>query len=116
MVLVSCSLPSSGLMRYLPSSLVGLNYHSASHNQRLQILEELDLPQWMFPAVEGETVRERAGSMLYRDFYGRLSSVPSDAPMSELLAAIPWRAWVQPAVTWGLLLAALFGAVICLMI
>ncbi len=116
MVLISSTLPSSGLMRYLPTTLVGMNYHVSTGGERLTTLEHLDLPQWMFPTRPGETVREQAGSNIIRDYYGRSSEVAGAPTMGEAIAAVPWSAWVTPAITWGILLIGLYGAIICLMV
>ncbi len=116
MVLVSSTIPSSGLMRYLPPTLVGFNYLASTGGERLTILEELDLPEWMFPARTGEMLQEQAGSAVIRDFHGRSSEVAGADSWWEALAAVPWMAWVTPAISWGILLIGLYGAVLCLMV
>lgn len=116
MTLVSCTLPSSGLMRYLPATLVGLHQHSAGGGERTALMEELDLPQWLFPTVEGLTFQERARSEVFQNFYARNPDLPQDPTFLDRLAAVPWEAWVTPAITWGLFLVALYGALLCLMV
>src|SRR5436190_10554815 len=53
MTLVSCALPSSGLMRYFPPSLVGPLYHAQSQQEFLSLLESMHLPKWIFPTFSG---------------------------------------------------------------
>src|SRR4051794_24905223 len=49
MVLISCALPSSGLMRALPASLV-VPFNEAGADERYwQLLRSMNLPHWLFP-------------------------------------------------------------------
>src|SRR4051794_40378771 len=50
MMLVSCALPSVGLIRYLPGHLVTVLRESSNDAQVAQLVRDLDLPDWMFPA------------------------------------------------------------------
>src|SRR5687768_712698 len=54
MTLVSCGLPSSGLMRFFPPSLVTPFYYAQSNPEYLSLLERLDLPRLIFPSFEGD--------------------------------------------------------------
>ncbi len=116
MTLVSCTLPSSGLMRYLPAMLVGLHHQAISNGEYAAVMEELDLPQWLFPAATGSTVQERANHPVFRYFYERNPYVGGDPGWGDRLAAVPWEAWVTPMITWGLFLVAMYGALLCLMV
>ncbi len=116
MVLVSSTLPSSGLMRYLPSTLVGLNYQASSGGEYLDTLERLDLPQWIFPTRAGNTLQEQASDPVINDFFGRSAQVAAADGFWQSLRAVPWRAWVMPAISWGILLIGLYGAILCLMV
>src|SRR5262245_45612818 len=52
MMLVSCTLPSSGLMRYLPPSLVSIPNQAGTNSAYRQLVKELDVPKWMFPTMD----------------------------------------------------------------
>src|SRR5439155_20255420 len=54
MTLVSCALPSSGLMRYFPPSLVGPFYHALSDRPFLEQAEAMHLPKWIYPSFAGD--------------------------------------------------------------
>ncbi len=114
MALVSCALPSSGLMRYLPGQLVGPWYFAGSNPDYRTMLDKLDLPDWMFPRFAEPDVIGRANDPLVQNFYGRIP-VEQDTFWARF-TAVPWEAWLTPALTWGLLIAAIFGAVMFLSI
>jgi len=110
MLLVGCALPTSGLMRYLPSHLAGIPYHAGSNQEYRTFLEKLDLPSWMFPASTPLKVADRAHDPVIQNY---LDKAPAAADtFVEHLRAVPWSAWVRPAVTWGALLVFLYGAVL----
>ena len=112
MTLISCGLPSSGLMRYLPPQLVGLYYHAGDNSQQQQLLRDLELPDWMFPTFRSDDPALRKFDPVVQNYYGR-TPVEGDSFRDHLLA-VPWRAWLRPAITWGLFLSCLFGAILCL--
>ncbi len=110
MALVACALPSSGLMRYLPASLVGLWVKGDQSRDYLTLLTEtLHLPQWLFPAFGDDS--NHAMAPVVNDYWYR-SPVESDTFVAHL-AAVPWALWRQPAIAWGLLCAMVFGAILC---
>jgi hypothetical protein len=106
MGLVASAIPASGLMRYLPAGIVGLE-HSASvnHDQRT-FLRSLDLPPALFPRSVPGPIGTYDPAIA--EFRGR-----GDIDQSWL-GRVPWRAWVRPAIAWGVLVAALFGGILCL--
>jgi len=112
MTLVGCALPSVGLMRYLPGHLVAPFGHAAISHQSAELLRQLDLPDWMWPTMQAQDPAARGLEPVVRDFHGRIAVQPDT--FLNRLRAIPWSAWVQPAFSWGILLAALYGAVICM--
>jgi hypothetical protein len=116
MVLISSTLPSSGLMRYLPSTMVGMNYHASSGGDRLTVLQELNLPEWMFPEREGEDLKAKTGSEVIRDFYGRSSAVAAEQSYFGSFQLVPWGAWLKFFGAWAVLIFGLYGAILCLMI
>ncbi len=115
MALVSCGLPSSGLMRYLPASLVGMHYRAVDNTETADVLRAAGLPRWLFP----DSLRENDGDVIaigndpvVRNFLGRVPI--EDESFVNRLAAVPWEAWLTPALTWGILLAFMLGMVLCL--
>jgi hypothetical protein len=112
MTLISCTLPSSGLMRYLPATLVGVYQHAGIDGDYGRIFRELNLPDWMFPRFESDRFEDRVNDPVLKDYWGR---VQIDQPnFRSNIAAVPWRAWAMPALTWGVLLVFVYGAVLCL--
>lgn len=106
MVLAGCAVPSSGLMRYLPASLVAPWVTASSDGSYLRLLESMNLPRWMFPAMEGDRPRDWIISQVIWGYYIRWDT--SSGP-------IPFAAWLVPAAMWGIFLVALWGAIMCLM-
>jgi hypothetical protein len=126
MALVSCALPSSGLMRYLPSNLITFHHLSAQNPDYADVLRGLNLPDWIFPATASAdtatkpvswtptTVTDpaaRASDDVVRYFFGRVP-VQSGSFIDRFLA-VPWWAWARPAVVWGALMACLGGVILC---
>lgn len=104
MVLVACSVPSSGLMRYLPSSFVGVYYGAAERPTEWgPAVDAARLPEWMLPKVDGATAAEKG----YQD---EITQFRNRAPGG----VVPWAAWLRPAVAWGVMIAMLWGLLICL--
>jgi hypothetical protein len=112
MVLVSCALPSSGLMRYLPGHLAGIYYHAGTDYERRVVLEEIGLPDWMFPSFDTGQVITRSGERVIQNYWTR-TPVAEDT-FAEHARAVPWGRWVRPALTWGIFIAGLYGAILCL--
>lgn len=104
MVLVSCSIPASGLMRYLPASLVSIWYHAGEMPDYRRVLLEMNLPEWVFPRFQSENPSDWPNDPVVTYFYLR---TPGDG-------AVPWSAWMQPLFTWGILIAAMVTAIVCL--
>jgi hypothetical protein len=106
MALVSCCLPSSGLMRFLPGALIGPYRQALSRSDLRPMLQALHMPGWIFPGFHGQTLEERMNDPVITSFFDRWPD-PATWP--------PYLAWAVPALSWGLFLAALFGAMFCLM-
>jgi hypothetical protein len=116
MILVGCSIPSSGVMRYLMAQLVAPWYHSGVSVEYARLMEALNLPDWIFPRFsEGaDTVAARATDPVVVGAWNRL---PVDHnTFAERFMAVPWSAWVRPALVWSIPVGALMGAVLCLMV
>ncbi|MCC6240281.1 MAG: hypothetical protein IT448_08295 [Phycisphaerales bacterium] len=105
MTLVACALPSSGLMRYFPSSLVMPFYHAREQNQFAWEFFQFTLPKWLFPTFEGRDIYSWMNDPVVTGYENRWLQ---DGPP-------PYRAWVTPAIAWGVFLMALYGAIICMM-
>ncbi len=112
MVLVSCAIPSSGLMRYLPSVLVNIWNNSAANGDYQRLLRQLNLPDWIFPTMAGKDVLAKASDPVVRDFVGR--TWVEQNTWSAHWNAVPWAAWLTPALTWGALMACIWGALLFL--
>lgn len=104
MTLVSCALPSSGLMRYFPPSLVSPFYHALSDRPFLQQAEAAQLPRWLFPSFAGDRPGEWMMDPIVLGYIGRWTE---DGPP-------PYLAWLRPALVWGIFLLALYGALLCM--
>ena len=104
MTLVSCALPSSGLMRYFPPTLVGPFWVARSSQEYLKLLESLHLPAWLFPVFAGQSPGQWMNDPIVNQYFNR---TPEGEP-------IPYWAWVRPAWVWGIFFAALYGALVCL--
>lgn len=97
MMLVSCAVPSSGLMRGFPASLV-VPFNEAAADQRYwELLQRLNLPTWLFP-----TFRDRP-PWLDPAVQGFIHRGPA-----------PYGAWVVPILAWAVFTFALYGALLCM--
>ncbi len=103
MTLVSCTLPSSGLMRYFPSTLVSPFYHALYNRPFLDLLEQMHLPRWIFPSFAGKGPQQWMSDPIVIGYIGRWTE---EGPY-------PLRAWIGPAFFWGIFLFALYGALLC---
>ncbi|HEY7089564.1 MAG TPA: DUF6785 family protein [Tepidisphaeraceae bacterium] len=104
MVLVSCALPSSGLMRYFPASLTGPVYFAREDGEFREIFEKMGLPHWLFPSFSGDSIRDWIGDPIVEGFHTRWTGP----------GPIPYSAWIRPAITWGIFLFSLYGAMLCM--
>jgi hypothetical protein len=105
MALVSCALPSSGLMRYFPPTLVVPFDQMNFKPDFAALFEQLRLPRWLWPTFDGDSPRQWMTDPIVAGYVRKWD--PDDGPP-------PFAAWVTPALTWGVFLAALYGAVLCL--
>ena len=113
MMLVSCSLPSSGLMRYLPSQLIAPWYHAGTSSDYAGVMKDANLPDWLFPTFERQGAA-RSNEPVVKYFWDR---VPLEQDtIAAHISAVPWHAWLRPAIAWGLLVAMVVGAVLCVSI
>lgn len=104
MTLASCCLPSSGLMRYFPPSLVAPFWHARADRDYADLLRSLHLPAWLFPKFQGESVSDWIDDPIVNGYLYRWSGP----------GAPPYMAWARPALTWGIFLACLYGALLCM--
>ena len=103
--LVACSVPAGGFMRYMVGQVVGVNHLAGEDDRYRELFANVDLPPWMFPTFS-TSLAQRPTDPVVRDMVGR---IPMTSPgWGEYLAAVPFSAWVIPALTWGLF----FGLVV----
>ncbi len=112
MVMVGCSVPASGLMRYLPATLVGVTNQAVLYPEYVKLLRDLDLPQWIFPTVHQTDPLLRASDPVIQQYWYRAPAAGS-SPLDHL-RAVPWAAWVTPAIAWGIFLLAFWVAILSL--
>src|SRR5688572_6173813 len=104
MTLVGCALPSSGLMRYFPPSLVSPFWMAQRMTHFQPLLDALHLPPWLFPTFEGDGPRPWMNDPVVNGYLERWTG---DGP-------IPYAAWVRPALMWAIFVFALYGALLCM--
>ena len=104
MTLVSCCLPSSGLLRYLVPNLVVPMRQASTKPDFLALLESMNVPRWIWPTMSSESPRDWSQDSVVEGFVGRWDG--SGWP--------PYRAWLTPAFSWGIFMLATFGAMLSL--
>jgi hypothetical protein len=112
MVMVGCGVPSSGLMRYLPAALIGVTYQPGVEPSYVKMFQTLDLPKWIFPSMNSTHPVDRANEAVVQNYWGRTPGV--GPTWADHFHAVPWAAWVTPAVAWGVMIFAFWGAVLCI--
>jgi hypothetical protein len=105
MLLAACAIPGSGVLRYLSPSLVMPFYRARDSQQYLQVLEQVNLPAWMFPGFAGDRPSQWMNDPIVTGYQARWTDPQP----------IPYGAWVRPIVSWGVFVAALWGAVLSMM-
>src|SRR5262245_13208410 len=96
MTLVSCGIPSWGLMKFFIPTTVAPFHIGASDDAFWKPFVEMGLPAWLFPVP---SISEGRTSPIVTWFYTR---VPQDEQ-------IPWRAWIVPLCVWGIFVVAMFA-------
>jgi hypothetical protein len=105
MVLVSCAMPASGLMRYFPPTLVSPLWLASANPDYLQLMEEMTLPAWLLPRLRGDEPR-----------VWLLDPIVSGFMMRWGADGEPYSAWIRPMFTWGIFLFLMWGSLICLLV
>lgn len=105
MTLVACTLPSGGLMRWLPGHLVGLFNEAQSNPNYARVMDGAPLADWVFPDFASDRSADRGRERLVGDYIDR-----------SVDGSTPWQAWVKPAIAWGTLVMLLYGAMAMLMV
>jgi hypothetical protein len=100
-VLVSCSIPSQGLMRQIIPSMVSPLYMSGQYPRFAELLKSLELPMWLFAT---DTLEGAASRPEVTQFYSRV-------PQGE---SIPWHLWIKPLIGWGAFVVCFMTALISL--
>ena len=92
MMMVACTIPTVGLMGYLPPLLTAPYYYATAENDWIQIIQPFIKP-WMVPNPS------------------TAADVFEGLPVGS---AIPWFLWLGPLLAWGLFLCALYTVMICM--
>lgn len=101
MVLIACSLPNWGLMRFFIPTPVAPFYLGSADPSFWAAFTALELPSWLFPIPEGEDGRvSRVVSWFYM-------SVPGGE-------TAPYGEWLVPLATWGIFIAAMLATLAAL--
>ena len=114
MLLCACGVVNVGLFRQLPGNLIGPWYVAMENTDWKNLLDSMGLPDWVFPTMAGETVDERFRDPVVQDFIGRAPI--EDRSLAAQWRAVPWRAWLTPAVAWAGFGACLWGACLSLVL
>jgi hypothetical protein len=101
MLLVGCSLPNWGLMRFFIPAPVAPFYLGATDPQFWRAFLALDLPTWLFPVQDVSTGRT-SSAMWW--FY--LGTPEGESP--------PYGAWVIPMLAWGVFLVGMLAALVAM--
>ena len=104
MILAACAVPSSGLMRYLPASLVMPFAQGGNQPEHVRMWQEMKLARWLFPGFESVDPRDWAGDPIVTGFHMRWSGTTTP----------PYLKWLKPAVSWGIFFGGLWTALLCL--
>jgi hypothetical protein len=104
MLLAASAVPGSGLLRYLSPSLVMPFYRAQANQPYMDVLDQSNLPKWMFPSYSGNKPSQWANDPIVTGYEARWSG-PGSAP---------YGAWVRPILSWGVFAGAMFGAVLAM--
>jgi hypothetical protein len=105
MTLVSCTLPSGGLMQWLPGHLVGLFIEAQANPSSARTLDTAMLADWVFPDFASGESQRRGGERIVTDYIDRNSD-----------GVVPFAAWLRPALAWGVLAMLVYTAMAMLML
>ena len=95
MMIISASLPTFGLVQHLLPMITGVFYFATPENNWADLIRP-HVPAWIAP-------RDEEVVLGFYEGIGRN-------------AAIPWRAWLEPLLYWGVLLLSLHLVSICMMV
>src|SRR3954470_1101838 len=104
MTLVSCAVPSGGLMRYFPGVLTGPIYWGRDNAEFRAIFEALHIPNWLYPSFRSDARHQWMNDPIVDGLHNRWTE----------RGPIPYSAWIPPALTWGVFFFALWGALLFL--
>ena len=65
----------------------------------------------MFPTFQGKSVQARCNDEVITGFIGR---IPTEGGFWSHVKAVPWGKWATPALTWGIFVGSIYGAVMSL--
>ncbi len=105
MALVSCTMPSGGLMRWLPHSIIAPWWHAQASKEFRDLLVNLRVPDWLFPDLGSSDRNTWFNSPIVNGFMQRWTGIGPP----------PYWAWARVVLVWGVPTFAAYGAVMCLM-
>ena len=94
MMLVACTIPTSGLMRFWPATLIGPWYYAADNPAYFDIFKLLNLPDWYWTSFDTSDATQRSFDPIVRLFYS--ARLEGDWTIGRVL-----RAWLPPLIGWG---------------
>lgn len=106
MALVTCTMPSGGLMRWMPHAIVSPWWHASASKEYRDLLLNLGVPDWLYPDFGTNDRSSWFNSPIVNGFMQRWTG--DEAP--------PYAAWVRPILLWAIPVFALYGAVMFLMV
>lgn len=107
MTLVACSIPSSGLLRYLPNVLVSPYWASRENTQYRTVIEEVGIPKWLLPNYASDSPADWGNDPLV---FGYAERWPGPIGIEVFLS------WARPIFVWAIFLFALYGALLCIVL
>lgn len=105
MMLVACTIPTSGLMRFWPATLIGPWYYAADNPAYFDIFKLLNLPDWYWTTFGTDDAMQRSFDPIVRLFYS--ARLEGDWTLGRVLLA-----WLPPLVGWGVFFG---GMALCLL-
>jgi hypothetical protein len=113
MLLSACAIPGSGLMRYLPSSLIGTKLAIAERPEAVAVFAQSRINPAVFPHGESTDWDAAVNDPVITNF---VTNTPGDSTSQSWIEVVPWSAWLRVAVVWMIPLASAYVAIVALAI
>lgn len=105
-ILVGCSVPASGLVRYLVPSWVMPIGMGGQYPEFRELFLKMQLPDWMFPVFASSDRTTWFTDPIVTGFSGRWNSE----------GGIPYTAFIRPFLAWGVFVFAFFGGLLAMVL